>query len=85
MLMKAKGYKGVYTLLGGLEEWKQTILFPSLPPFHSPKDSLAFEKKKEISKYFGGSPQSGSVQRKLNLLCLFQKFRLLPEYLYKVQ
>jgi rhodanese-related sulfurtransferase len=61
MLMKAKGYKGVYTLLGGLEEWKQSILFPSHPESDTPEDSLLFEKKKEISKYFGGEPQSGSV------------------------
>jgi len=60
MLMKAKGYKSVYTLSGGLEEWKESVLFPSLPENFTPEDSLQFEKKKEISLYFGGVPPTGS-------------------------
>jgi rhodanese-related sulfurtransferase len=65
MLMKARGYKGVYTLLGGLEEWKQEVLFPSLSEQSSAEDSLLFEKKKEVSRFFGGMPQSGSQGKEL--------------------
>jgi len=60
MLLKAKGYKAVYMLLGGLEEWKESILFPALPEEYSKQDSVLFEKKKEISLHFGGVPQSGT-------------------------
>ena len=28
MLLRAKDYKGVYILFGGLEEWNEKILFP---------------------------------------------------------
>jgi rhodanese-related sulfurtransferase len=68
MLMKAKGYKGVYTLSGGLEEWKQNILFPALPVNSTAEDSLLFEKKKEISRYFGGVPQTGSSDSEVKQL-----------------
>ncbi|NJL28329.1 MAG: rhodanese-like domain-containing protein, partial [Thermoanaerobaculia bacterium] len=30
-LLRAKGYKGVYILLGGLEAWKDDVLFPAAP------------------------------------------------------
>ena len=58
-LLKANGYKGVYILRGGLEEWKDSILFPRLVENATPAEIAAFEKAKEISKFFGGSPQVG--------------------------
>jgi rhodanese-related sulfurtransferase len=60
MLLKAKGFNGVYMLSGGLEEWKQKILFPICPDSGSADEKAAFEKKKEISKFFGGVPQTTS-------------------------
>lgn len=60
MLLKANGFVNVYTLFGGLEEWKDRILFPSLPPNSSTADSINFEKVKAISKFFGGTPQETS-------------------------
>ena len=59
MLLKAMDFKGVYILFGGLEEWKSSILFPSLPETATDADKEAFEKTKEISKYFGGTPTIG--------------------------
>jgi rhodanese-related sulfurtransferase len=61
MLMKAKGYKGVYILFGGLEEWKDKILFPNLPGDAANEQKAEFEKVKEISKFFGGSPTIGGT------------------------
>ena len=61
MLLRAKGYKGVYMLFGGLEEWKDKILFPKLPENASQEQASKFEKIKEVSKYFGGSPITGSA------------------------
>ena len=60
-LLKAEGYKGVYILRGGLEEWKDNILFPRLADKASPAEVAAFEKTKLLSKFFGGSPQIGGA------------------------
>jgi hypothetical protein len=61
MLLRAKGYKGVYILFGGLEDWKDKILFPTLPTNASQADVAAFEKTKTVSKFFGGNPQVGGA------------------------
>ena len=59
MLLRAKGYKGVYILFGGLEQWQGKILFPNLPENAAEEQKKEFEKTKEISKFFGGSPTIG--------------------------
>lgn len=60
-LLKANGYKGVYILRGGLEEWKDKILFPRLADNAPPAEVAAFERAKLVSKFFGGSPQVGGA------------------------
>lgn len=60
-LLKAQHYKNVYLLKDGLAEWKERILFPAIADNASAEEKGAFEKRKEISKFFGGSPQSGSA------------------------
>lgn len=60
MLLRAKDYKGVYILFGGLEEWKDKILFPKIPENATPEQIVNFGKTKEVSKFFGGTPQAGS-------------------------
>lgn len=60
-LLKANGYKGVYILRGGLEEWKDKILFPRLAENAPPAEVAAFEKAKLMSTFFGGSPQIGGA------------------------
>jgi len=57
-LLKAKSFKSVYMLQGGLDEWKNRILFPKLPLNATPEQFAEFEKMKEICKFFGGQPQS---------------------------
>ncbi len=59
-LLKAKGYKSVYMLFGGLDEWKDQVLFPAQPENPSPERLAVFAKAKEVSKYFGGTPQTGA-------------------------
>lgn len=61
MLLKAKGYKGVYILFGGLEDWKDQILFPKLSETATPEQIAKFEKTKEVSKFFGGTPSVGGT------------------------
>jgi rhodanese-related sulfurtransferase len=64
MLLKAEKFKGVYILFGGLDEWKDKILFPHIPENSTPNLLKEFDKAKEVSKYFGGSPQTGSAEEK---------------------
>jgi rhodanese-related sulfurtransferase len=59
-LLKAKGFKGVYMLFGGLDEWNDKILFPKLAENAKPEETAAFEKIKEVSKFFGGTPMTGT-------------------------
>jgi rhodanese-related sulfurtransferase len=60
-ILKAKKYKGVYILDGGLTAWKEKILFPKAPVGGSKDELTAFEKMKEVAKYFGGSAQTDSL------------------------
>lgn len=60
-LLRAKGYEGVYILRGGLEQWKDSVLFPSLPASASPAQRVTFAKMAEVSKFFGGQPQGGGA------------------------
>ncbi len=62
LLLKAKNYKGVYQLKGGLEEWNKSILFPKLSDNATPAQKAEFEKIKYISKYFGGNPITGVAE-----------------------
>ena len=56
-LLRAKQYAGVYILRGGLQEWKDSVLFPSLPAAATPAQRVTFAKMAEVSRFFGGQPQ----------------------------
>jgi rhodanese-related sulfurtransferase len=56
-LLKAKDFRNVYMLRGGLEEWKDKILFPKLGVNASDDENARFEIASAISRYFGGTPQ----------------------------
>ena len=60
-ILKSKGYKGVYILDGGLNTWKEKVLFPKAPVNGSKDDLAQFEKMKEVAKYFGGQAQTDST------------------------
>jgi uncharacterized protein len=60
-LLRAKGYRGVYILRGGLDEWKDTVLFPRLAENPSPSERVANEKRANVSRHFGGKPLTGGV------------------------
>ena len=59
-ILKSKNYKGVYILDGGLDAWKEKVLFPKAPLNGSKDELTQFEKMKEVAKYFGGSAQTDS-------------------------
>ena len=55
-ILKSSNYKGVYILSGGMNGWKNEILFPKLAVDATPEQVTAFEKVKQVSIYFGGTP-----------------------------
>jgi rhodanese-related sulfurtransferase len=59
MLLKARGYRGVYMILGGLDAWMDEVLFPSLAPDASPQEQARFERARFVSEFFGGTPRTG--------------------------
>lgn len=60
-LLKTQGYKGVTMLFGGLEAWKDNVLFPGPAENPTPAQSVQFAKMKEVSTFFGGTPQTDSA------------------------
>jgi rhodanese-related sulfurtransferase len=60
MLMRAQGHAAVYTVLGGLDGWKDEVLFPVMPADASPQDRARFEKTAAVAKFFGGQARVGS-------------------------
>lgn len=56
-ILKSSNYKAVYILKGGMNAWKNEILFPKLDASATAEQTLAFEKVKQISLHFGGTPQ----------------------------
>lgn len=56
-ILKSSNYKGVYILKGGMNGWKNEILFPKLAADATPEQAAAFERVRQISIHFGGTPQ----------------------------
>jgi len=59
MLLRAQGYEAVYMVLGGLEAWKDEVLFPSLPAEAGPQALAQFERTAQVAKFFGGEARLG--------------------------
>ena len=57
-LQKADGFKGVHILRGGLEEWKDAVLFPRLTENATQAEAATFEKSKLLSKVVGGAAEA---------------------------
>jgi len=58
-LLKAQGYPGAYMLFGGLDAWKDDVLFPALPAEASAEQQAEFERARFVSEHFGGTPRTG--------------------------
>jgi hypothetical protein len=56
-ILKSANYKAVYILNGGLNAWKNEILFPKLDANANEEQKAEFEKVKQVSLHFGGTPQ----------------------------
>jgi rhodanese-related sulfurtransferase len=59
MLLRAQGYDAVYMVLGGLDAWKDEVLFPSLPADAAPPARAQFERAAQVAKFFGGEARVG--------------------------
>lgn len=60
VLLKAQGFRSVYCVSGGMTQWQNAVLFPRKPAGTPPELMAAFEKRAQVAKYFGGTPQ-GSI------------------------
>jgi len=55
-LLKARGHKAVYMLDGGLEAWKDLVLYPRLGDAPTPEARQRNERLRTVSLHFGGTP-----------------------------
>jgi hypothetical protein len=60
-LLKARGFRGVYTLRDGLEGWKDQVLFPTLTANPGPGETTRNAHLAAISARFGGTPQNAGA------------------------
>jgi hypothetical protein len=61
MLLRAQGHDAVYMVLGGLDAWKDEVLFPTLPADADAKARAQFERAAQVAKFFGGEGRIGTV------------------------
>jgi rhodanese-related sulfurtransferase len=59
--LKGRGYTHAYTLLEGLDAWKDEVLFPAMPQNPSPLEQARFEKSAQLAKFFGGQPRAAAA------------------------
>lgn len=57
VFLRSLGYKRVYSLRGGLYEWLDEVMNPTLSTDATDSARGAFKKVAEISRYFGGVPR----------------------------
>jgi hypothetical protein len=67
MLLAAMGYRGVLTLRGGLEGWKDDVLFPVLPQEPTSQEQARFERAAAVAAFFGGQPRKAGSGEALAL------------------
>lgn len=61
MVLKGRGFPQVYTLLEGLDAWKDEVLFPVLPARPNADEQANFERSVQVAKYFGGQPRAAAA------------------------
>ena len=58
--LKGRGYTQVYTLLEGLDAWREEVLFPVMPQNPSPEEQARFEGTAQVARFFGGQPRAAA-------------------------
>jgi rhodanese-related sulfurtransferase len=59
VFLRALGHEKVYFLRGGLYEWLDDVMNPSIAADATDSAKAAFEITSEVSRYFGGVPRVG--------------------------
>ncbi len=59
-LLKAMGFPSVHVLKGGLQAWREEVLFPAKPEPATPEQLAEFNKRAEVAKFFGGKPRGAT-------------------------
>ena len=60
-LLKAQRYPGAYILLGGLEAWKDEVLYPVVPAAATPQENAAFGRAAQVARFLGGGPRAAAA------------------------
>lgn len=59
-LLRARGYKGVYMVLDGLNAWTDEVLYPAAPAEADAGMQAAFERAASVARFFGGEPRTAT-------------------------
>jgi rhodanese-related sulfurtransferase len=59
VLLKALGFRQVFSLRGGMDGWLSDVLSPTISATATEEERRAFERIGEVSRYFGGQPRVG--------------------------
>jgi len=59
-LLRAMDYPGVLILRGGLEAWREEVLFPIAPEAPTPHAAAAFERAAHVARFLGGAPRAAA-------------------------
>jgi len=60
LLLRGRGFRGVYTLQGGLAAWKDQVLFPMMPESPTPEEQDRFSEAAHVAQFFGGQPRAAA-------------------------
>lgn len=60
-LLRAQGREAVYSVLGGLDAWKDEVLFPVMPATADARQRARFERTASVARFFGGQPRAAST------------------------
>lgn len=60
-LLRAQRYPGVYILSGGLDAWKDEVMFPVAPSNPTPREAADFERAAQVARFFGGTPRAAGT------------------------
>lgn len=59
VLLRAMGLTNVFFIAGGMVDWHEEVMAPTLAADASEEQTRVFEATAELSRYFGGEPQVG--------------------------
>lgn len=73
VFLRALGHDKVYFLRGGLYEWLDDVMNPSISGAASPAERAEFERVSEVSRYFGGVPRVGEPESSIPSIAVPQR------------